>query len=143
MATEQSEAPTRPASDMDRAATIADILLGGGEGEESNDVLDDEETLSEETTDEVEESPETEDEESEVESEDDGEEETLQASADDDEDLTWEKILGVNEGQLNFDEEGNLYITLIGSVDKDSDDDKPAGSVVKISGLDEQPKKDE
>lgn len=107
MATEQSAAPTVSASDADRAATIADILLGN-EGEESNDVSEGEETQTHETIDEVEESPEAEDEESEDESEDDDGEEPLAASADDDEELSWEKVLGVNEGQLNFDEEGNL-----------------------------------
>ncbi len=109
MATESSAPTARTASDADRAASIADILLGN----ESNEDVREEETPAQASTTEVEESPETETEEvlAASEDEDDGEEEELPVAAsadDDDEDLTWEKILGVSEGQLNFDEEGNL-----------------------------------
>lgn len=38
---------------------------------------------------------------------DDEEEPKIEAQSDDD-DVTWEKVLGVEEGQLNFDEDGNL-----------------------------------
>lgn len=107
MATEQSTAPTVPTSDDARASSIAELLLGE---DESNDVSEGEETLTQETTNEVEESNEVETDEVETTSDDDDseEEEAPIAASDDDEDVTWEKVLGVKEGQLNFDEEGNL-----------------------------------
>jgi len=81
----------------EQASQIADLLVGGAEEEsevqnvsdeqdESTD-SDDEETLSEESTEE----------ESDEESSDDTEEG----------DLSWEGVLGLEEGQIDYDEDGN------------------------------------
>lgn len=85
-----------------QADAIADLLVGGGDGEGQTQEEESEAAPSE-SEDENEGSEDSEEEET-------PSEESTEESSDesDDDDTTWENVLGVDEGQLNFDEEGNL-----------------------------------
>lgn len=85
---------------------VAELLIGDAESE-SEDEREDENLTAESTADDDEESnDEGEADDGDEEEEGEAEDTTSEASAD--EDVTWEKVLGVPEDQLSFDEDGNL-----------------------------------
>lgn len=97
MSTQAAEVnSSNPMASEDPTGAIADLLIGD---EEAN--KDEEEEGKEAST----EAAAEEDKEGVEETTD---ESTEEVAADDDEDISWESVLGVDEGQLNFDEDGNL-----------------------------------
>lgn len=91
---------TSQEANLDATDSIAELLVGEDESE-TEDVAGEETQTQASTQDDDEESNED------GEAEDGEEETTLEAVAEEDE-LTWESTLGAEEGQLSFDDDGNI-----------------------------------
>ncbi|RLA03856.1 MAG: hypothetical protein DRQ47_04365 [Gammaproteobacteria bacterium] len=85
---------------LDQSEQIAALLVGDDEPKSNDDKKDDENPTLESTSDDEESNEEQEA------TDDDEEETTLEAVKDDD--VTWESTLGVSEGDLSFDDDGNI-----------------------------------
>ena len=93
-----SATPSRPGESADVTDQIADLLAGEEEKDESTEDSNEEETQLEASNEEEESNDEATEEESEAD---------LEAIAEGDE-QTWESVLGVDEGKLHYDDEGNI-----------------------------------
>jgi len=93
-----SATPSRPGESADVTDQIAGILAGEEEKDESTEDSNEEETQLEASNEEEESNDEATEEESEAD---------LEAIAEGDE-QTWESVLGVDEGKLHYDDEGNI-----------------------------------